>query len=731
MYDHLSSAQNYVLQFKKIVNAINSYSSIIEKLGDDERDALIFLEDSIMIYNPDDPSDYQDTMNLSAHYSDFILKEFDIGLFKRVLSSVIKTLKTKKIIEDSLKKYAKPGKDILEERFREVKARYMRYLKIICNVFNVEDIKSNLLKSSDYSSQFEGVAISINLYKSVLERLDANDKKALDYLEKCITRANPDDSDDYEITIQTKQNYNLLILEANDISKLKLLLSGIVATLNTKKTIEAALKEYTEIGKNALEQKLQDIETEYKRHLKNICDVSTVDEMKDDLLSDSDYTHQFSIIATSIASYKSVLERLDVDYREALDYLEKCITKSNPDDSNEHKITTQMTRNYDLLMLDANNDISKFKPVLLGIVETLKAKEKAKDVLKEYTESGKDFLEQQLQEIEAEYMKSLKNLCNASSLMVMRASLLRSSSYSFRFDSIVNSIAFDNSILERLGDNDKKALNYLEKCITRSNPDDPDDHEITIQVKRNYDLLMLDANNDIDKFKLVLLGIVETLKAKEKAKDALQWDTKLGKDVLEERFQDAETEYMKHLKSICNVSTIDEMKSKLLNNADHSSQFDSIVKSIAFYNSILERLGDNDKKALNYLEKCITRSKPDDSNEHKITTQMTRNYDLLMLDANNDIDKFKLVLLGIVETLKAKKKAKNALREYTKPGKDILEQRLKDVEAKYKKYLKGICNALYFNEMYNNLLRKTDNSSQFKRILGAIKFYSLSYHNFV
>ncbi|ETZ17684.1 hypothetical protein BDCR2A_01384 [Borrelia duttonii CR2A] len=731
MYDHLSSTQNYVLQFKKIVNDVNSYNSIMKKLGDEERDALIFVEDSIMIYNPDDLSDYKSTMDLSANYSDFILKEFDIDVFKRVLSKVVKTLKPKKLIEYFLKDYAEPGKDILEERFKEVKAEYMKHLKSICSVSTVEDIKSNLLSNSDYSSQFDSIVTSIILYRGVLERLDANYKNALDYLEKCITRANPDDSDDYEITIQTKRNYNLLILEANDISKLKLLLSGIVATLNAKKTIEDILKEYTEIGKNALEQKLQDIETEYKRHLKNICDVSTVDEMKDDLLSDSDYTHQFSIIATSIASYKSVLERLDANYKNALDYLEKCITRANPGGLNDHEIIIQMKRNYDLLMLDANNDISKFKPVLLGIVETLKAKEKAKDVLKEYTEPGKDVLEQQLQEIEAEYMKSLKNLCNSSSLMVMRDSLLRSSSYSFRFDSIVSSIAFDNSILERLGDNDKKALNYLEKCITRANPDDSNDYEITIQVKRNYDLLMLDANNDISKFKPVLLGVVETLKAKEKAKDALQWDTKLGKDVLEQQLQEIEAEYMKHLKSICNVSTVDEMKSNLLSNSDYSSQFEGILKSVALYSGILERLGDNDKKALNYLEKCITRSNPDDSNEHKITTQMTRNYDLLMLDANNDIDKFKLVLLGIVKTLKAKKKAKNALREYTKPGKDILEQRLKDAEAKYKKYLKGICNALYFNEMYNNLLRKTDNSSQFKRILGAIKFYSLSYHNFV
>ncbi|AHH07583.1 hypothetical protein BCD_1517 (plasmid) [Borrelia crocidurae DOU] len=734
MYDHLSSAQNYVLQFEGIVNAINSYSSIMKKLGDEERDALIFVEDSIMIYNPNDPSDYKSTMDLSANYSDFVLKEFDIDVFKRVLSKVVKTLKPKKLIESFLKDYAEPGKYILEQRFREVKAEYMKYLKTICNVSTFKNVGRNLLKSSDYSSQFEGVAISINLYKSVLERLDANYKNALDYLEKCITRSNPDDSDDHEIAIHAKRNCNLLVLEANNINKFKLLMSGIVATLNAKKTIEDAIKEYTKIGKDALEQKLQDIETEYKRRLKNICNVSSVDEMKSNLLSDSDYTPQFSSIATSIASYKSVLERLGDNDKEALDFIEKCITRSNPDGLNDYEIIIQMKRmkrNYDLLILDANNDISKFKRVMLGVLETLKAKNKAKNAIKKYSKPGKDVLEQRFQDIKSEYKKYLKNVFNMLSFRKVRANLLKNSNNSFQFENIIRSIGGYNNILERLDVDYRNALDYLEKCITRSNPDDPDDHKITIQVKRNYYVLMLDGNNDIDKIKSTLLGIVETLRVKEKAKDALKGYTKPRKDILEQRFQDAETEYMKHLKNIFNDSYLYDMENNLLINANSLFQFEGIVNSVKLYSGVLERLDVDYRNALDYLEKCITRSNPDDSNDHEITAQMTRNYDLLMLDANNDIDKFKLVLLGVVETLKAKKKVKNALREYTNPGKDILAQRFKDAEAEYMRYLKGICNALYFNEMYNNLLRKTDSSSQFKSILESIHFYSFSYHNFV
>ncbi|WP_038359097.1 BTA121 domain-containing protein surface lipoprotein, partial [Borrelia hispanica] len=731
MYDHLSSTQNYVLQFEGIVNDVNSYSSIMKKLGDEERDALIFVEDSIMIYNPNDPSDYKSTMDLSANYSDFILEEFYIDVFKRVLSKVVKTLKSQKRIEDALKNYVEPGKDILEQRFREVKAEYMKHLKSICNVSTFENVKRNLLKKSDYSSQFEDIAISIDLYKSVFERLDANAKKALDFLEKCITRANPDDSDDHEIIIQAKRNYNLLILESNDISKLKLVLSGIVATLNEKKIVEDVFKEYTKIGKDVLKQKFRDIKVDYMTHLKNICNVSTVDEMESNLLSNSNYTPQFSSIAISIASYKSVLEGLNVDDGKALDFLEKSITRSNSDGLNEHEITIQMKRNYNSLMLDANNDISKFKPVLLGIVETLKAKKKAKNALREYTKPGKDILEQRLQDIKTEYKRHLKNICNVSTVDEMKSNLLSNSNYTSQFSSIAISIASYKSVLEGLDVDDGKALDFLEKSITRSNPDDSHEHEITIQMKRNYNSLMLDANNDISKFKLVLLGVVETLKSKKKAKDALKKYTGVGKDVLEQRFQEVRAEYKKHLKNVCNTFYLYEMENNLLRNANSSFQFENIVKSIALYSGVLERLGDNDKKALGYLEKCITRANPDDSNDHEITTQMTRNYDLLMLDANNDISKFKLVLLGIVETLKAKKKAKNALREYTNPRKDILEQRFKDAEAEYMRYLKGICNTLYFNEMYNNLLRKTDNSSQFKSILESIHFYGFSYHNFV
>ncbi|WP_024653796.1 BTA121 domain-containing protein surface lipoprotein [Borrelia persica] len=732
MCDHLSSTRNYVLLFERIVSDINSYSSIMEKLGDKERDALIFLEDSIMIYNPNDLSDYKITMDLSKNYSDFVLKKFGSDGFKQSLSKVVKTLKSKKIIEDDLKKYIGSGKDILEQRFQEVKAEYMKHLKNICNTFSLYEMQSNLLSNSDYSSQFSSIAISIASYKRVLERLDDNEKKALDFLEKSITRFNPDDSNDHEITMQAKRNYNLLILEANDVSKLKLVLSGIVATLNEKTIVEAALEKYIKIGKDVLEQKLRDIEVDYMKYLKNICNVSTVEEMKDDLLKSSDYSPQFEGIVKFVALYSGVLERLDDNEKKALDFLEKSITRSNPDDSNDHEITIQAKRNYHLLMLDANHDISKFKPVLLGVVKTLNANEKVKDVLKEYAEPGKDVLEQRFQEVKAEYMKHLKAICNMSLLRHMRGYLFKSSDYSPQFEGIVKFVALYSGVLERLDDNEKRALDFLEKCITKSNPDDSNDYEITIQAKRNYDLLMLDANRDISKFKPILLGIVKTLQAKEEAKDALQWYAKSGKDFLEQRFQEVKAEYMKHLKNICNTFYLYEMQSNLLSNSDYSPQFEGITKTIALYNGVLERLDDNEKRALDFLEKCITRSNPDDSNDYEITIQVKRNYDLLMLDANHDISKFKPVLLGIVKTLKAKEEAKNALGEYTKPGKDILEQRFQDAEAEYMKYLKGIFNTSYFSEMYNNLLRKTDNAFKFERILESINFYSVSYHhNFV
>ncbi|WP_038359086.1 BTA121 domain-containing protein surface lipoprotein, partial [Borrelia hispanica] len=407
-------------------------------------------------------------------------------------------------------------------------------------------------------------------------------------------------------------------------------------------------------------------------------------------------------------------------------YLEKCITRANPDDSNDHEITTQMTRNYDLLMLDANNDISKFKLVLLGIVETLKAKKKAKNALREYTNPRKDILEQRFKDAEAEYMRYLKGICNTLYFNEMYNNLLRKTDNSSQFKSILESIHFYGFsyhnfviIMGQLDKDEQNALIFLEYAIINPSFDDPNDHEIIISAKRNYSFLTL-YEDDISKLKLVLSGIVRTLKEKKLAEDALQKYTRIEKDVLEQRFQVIKTKYMKHLKNICNISSIDEMKSNLLNNADHSLQFRNIVESINYHISIEERLNIDEKNALAFLESVITIF---NQSNLEFVTHTKYNFYIFILQIGN-IDRLKAILLGIVKMLNATIEIEKVLENYSGANKEQFIQRLQKENTNYIKLLKRVCNTYSFVKMYSDLLNRADDVLQFISIDIDLKYYT-------
>ncbi|WP_024653174.1 BTA121 domain-containing protein surface lipoprotein [Borrelia persica] len=726
MCDYLSDKANHTFQFASIINIINSYNNVMAKLSEEEKIALTFLENSAIIYNTNDPGDYEITLRTKHNYNQLILNTHDIDKFKLVLANVVSTLKAKKELEEALANYNGLDKDALIRKFKNQEIDYMRYLKNILDIpsvekmYNIEEIYNNLLRQTSNKSEFKIYSDIINsynkTYKDIIKQLSDKEKNALTFLENAITKKNPDDIYDYKLITQTTQNYNQFISSITNIRKLKAALSHTVTILNKKSAAEEALKQYTKVGKNVLEQILKNLTNTYVNYLKIIC--GTFSKMYSSLLWQIDISFQFANFIETINFYGSIVTQLNNEERVALDFLTDAITSPNPDD---YEITLRAIKTYNRFILDTN-DIHKLKAALSGIVMTLNTRYAVQEALKEYTKPGKYIFAQKLEDAETSYVKSLKSICNTPSIKEMYDNLSSKGKNISQFESVANTISFYNNIIGKLNDEERNALIFLEKSITTPNPDDPDDDKVTIHAKQNYNRFILDSD-DINKLKTDLSGIVATLKVKKEIKENLANYNGLDKETLTQKLEDAEAAYVKYLKNICSTYFVEGMY-KILSKGKNISQFESITSTINFYNNIIGKLNDEEKNALIFLEKSITtpNSDSDDAYDHWITIQIKQTFDRFILDLDvDDIGKLKVVLADIVKTINAKEE--NTLQRYARVENNLLVQRLKDTETKYMKHLKIICNTFSVGEMRYNLSNKTNRVYEFKNIISSINFY--------
>ncbi|UPA11397.1 hypothetical protein bpSLO_001255 (plasmid) [Borrelia parkeri] len=707
-----ASETNDIHIFKSIAKVIQYYNNNIEKLNDDEKEALIFLQYSITKPNPDDPNDYSIIINAQANLHKVILN-FNIYELKSILSKIILTLKAKKEVKDALTNYSGLLKNTFTKKLEESTTQFANLLKNICN--NAPDIDEmyNNLSTTNNANVFEAIASDIKNYNNIIEQLNDDEKGALTSLANLITKPNPDDSDEHNIITHAQTNLYRLILNL-DIDKLKKAISGIVITLDAKKDVEDSLKVYTGLLKDTLTKMLKDTTTSYENHLKRICNTPDFDEMYNNLLTTNN-ANVFEAIASDIKNYNNIIEQLNDNEKGALTSLANLITKPNPNVPNDHNIITHAQENLYKLIL--NFDIDKLKKAISGIVITLDAKKDVEDSLKDYNEPLKYTLTKMLKNTTTSYENHLKRICNTPDFDEMYNNLLTTNNANI-FENIVSMIKSHNNIIEQLNDDEKETLTFLQYSITKPNPDDSDEHNIITYVQENLYRLIL--NLDIDKLKKAISDIVITLKAKKDVEDSLKDYNGPLKDTLTKMLKDTITSYENHLKRICNTPDFDEMYNNL-STTNNANVFENIVSIIKNYNNIIEQLNDDEKGALTFLQHSITQPNPDDSDEHNIIPHAQTNLYRLIL--NLDIDKLKKAISGIVITLNEKKDIKDSLKDYNEPLKYTLTKMLKYITTLYENHLKRICNTPDFDEMYNNL-STTNNANVFEPIVSIIKDYN-------
>ncbi|WP_206740940.1 BTA121 domain-containing protein surface lipoprotein [Borrelia hermsii] len=704
---------NNTSQFEKIISAIEHYNNVTKQLDDNEKNALDFLEKSISQPNPDDNTPINHT---KENFYKLILN-ISIDAIKETLAGILLTLSIKKTAKENLEKYNGPTKETLAQRLEDATIQYAKHLKNICNTNNFAEMHSNLSKKTSNSVPFEEIVNIIKHYNNITKQLNDNEKNALNFLEDSITKLNPYDPDDYEITMQTKKHFGDLLLNLS-INNLKESLADTILTLNAKKAAEDSLENYTEVGKDKIKQRLADATIQYIKHLKSISNTNNVTEMYCNLASKTNNVSLFEEITNNI-NYSNKVEQLNDNEKNALNFLEDSISQPNPDVRDDTSLITHTKKHFYKFILNTMTD--KFKESLAGIVLTLNAKKAAKDALANYTGTAKTTLAQKLEDATIQYAKHLKNICNTDNFAEMHNNLLNKTNNTPQFEEITTTIKLYNDATEQLNDNEKNALNFLEDSISQPNPDVQDDNSLITHTKEHFYKFILYIHTD--KLKESLEGIVLTLNAKKAAKDALANYTGIApKTTLAQKLEDATTQYIKHLKNICNTENFAEMHNNLLNKTNNSSQFEEITTAIKLYNKVTEQLNEDYKDALTFLKYAITKPNPENPYNYFIIKNTQANFNQLTLYMY--IEKFEEALAGIILTLSAKKAAEEALANHTGKVKDIIAQNLDDSETQYVKYLKNICNTENFAEMHNNLLNKTNNSSQFEYIANIIKHYN-------
>ncbi|WP_024655177.1 BTA121 domain-containing protein surface lipoprotein [Borrelia hispanica] len=749
IYNNLSVKTDDASQFKSIVNFIN-YHEIMKQLNEKEKDALAFLEDSVTNPNPDDPDDD----NLIAHSKQafylLIMETDDINKLQSVLLGIVSALNSKQVAETLLVNYNGPDKDALAQQLKDTKVKYIGYLKRMCDTYFSDEMYSNFSEQIYDELQFKVVADKIKFYNDVIKRLDENERNALMFLEKAIMNFNPDDPDDHKITIQTKEKYMRFILDTNDISKLRIVLSDIVKTLDVKQETEKVLASYDWLNKDALTQKLQDAEVVYMKYLKRI--YNSFEETHDRLSGKTDSVSEFKSITDAVRRYSyvydNVIVKFDENYKEALMFFEKAITNFNPDDPDDHKITIQAKEKYMRFILDTN-DIFHLRVVLsivlTSIVETLDVKQEAEKVLANYDGLNKDILAQKLQDAEIKYMKYVKSTYKR---FEGRDDELSGKTDSVsEFKNITDEIRLYGdvykNVIEKLNENEREALMFLEKAIMNFNSDDPDDHKITIQAKENYIQCIWDTN-DISNLKIALSDIVKTLDVKQEIEKVLANYDWIDKDAFTQKLQDAEVVYMKYLKSICN--TFEGMYDRLSGKTNNASEFRSIADEIRFYSDVYDKvirnLNGDEREAIIFLKNSITDSNVGYPGDHFITYSKDDFYRFLL---SRNIYEVREIASGIVEALKLKKVAERFVENYNDLLKyDFMEQ-VRGGEINYMRELKGLCSINYrswpvserhlvtFDDMHRFLAERAAivGKVKFEYVLMHIRSFRDGYHDFI
>ncbi|ETZ17643.1 hypothetical protein BDCR2A_01449 [Borrelia duttonii CR2A] len=749
IYNNLSVKTDDVFQFKSIVNFIN-YHEIMKQLNEKEKDALAFLEDSVTNPNSDDPDDDNLITHSKQAFYLLIMETDDINKLQSALSNIVSALNTKQVAETLLANYNGPDRDALAQQLKDTKVKYVGYLKRMCDTYFSDEMYSNLSEQIYDEFQFKVIADKIRFYNDVIKRLDENEREALMFLEKAIMNFNPDDPDDHKITIQAKENYMQFILNTNDISKLRVVLSDIVKTLDVKQETEKILASYDWLNKDLLTQKLQDAEVVYMKYLKSI--YNSFEETHDRLSGKTDSVVEFRSITDAVRRYSyvydNVIVKLDENYKDALMFFEEAITNFNPDDPDDHKITIQAKEKYMRFIL-GTNDIFHLRVVLsivlTSIIKTVDVKQEAEKVLANYDGLDKDVLAQKLQDAEIKYMKYVKSTYKHFEGRYDELSEKTDSVVEFR--SIIDEIRrygdVYKNVIEKLNENEREALMFLEKAIMNFNSDDPDDHKITIQAKESY-IQCIRNTNDISNLKIALSDIVKTLDVKQETEKVLANYDWIDKDAFTQKLQDTKIKYVKYLKSICN--TFEGMYDRLSDKTNDASEFRSIADEIRLYSNVYDKiirnLNDDEREAIIFLKNSITDSNVGYPGDHFITYSKDDFYRFLL---SRNIYEVREIASGIVEALKVKKVAERFVENYNDLLKYDFMGQVRGGEIHYMRELKGLCSINYrsfpvserhlvtFDDMHRFLAKRAVivGKFQFEYVLMYMRSFRDGYHDFI
>ncbi|WP_024654603.1 BTA121 domain-containing protein surface lipoprotein, partial [Borrelia hispanica] len=745
-----------VPRFKSIAHSISYYISEIKHLNDEEKDALDFFEGSITEINPDDSDDYK----LITHAKeDFYLLLEHIGIdnlqFQKFLSGIVIILNAIKVAEKTIRNYDSSIKDMLIQKLRNVKAEYIKYLKNICNTSSFDEVYNNLSVKIYDASRFANI-LNYIIYHNMINQLSNEERAALAFLEDSVTTSSSDATGNFKSIIHTKQTFYQLILGTADVNKFIPALRVVAATLIEKKLTEEALLNCHGSEKDVFMQELKDSETIYINCLKTICSTFFVEEMNSNLLCEADYAYHFEILRKKILAYNDfydkILEQLSSDEKKALNFLKNAITSSNLDNPDDDKMTIQAKQNYNRLILNAGNTgvIDKLRGILSFIVKTLDVKEAVEQALAKYNigwPSRKDVIVQRLQDNETEYIRHLKTFFGTSlpnELYDNYNYALKSTQCMSDFDNTLYAIKFYRDIyaqvLEKLDSDKIDASTFLGNAISIPDPSDPDDlRVIKTATEAFYGFCEDSLSVGIVRLEKVLSGIAGILNEKEGVERILAMYNGPDKDVLIKRLKDKETEYVRRLKTACYAFKSDDLYKNLLGTLQYGLEFKSIIvediKSYHdIYDQVLEKLN-NDKMraALTFLETAI--SIPDLTNPGDLgiinkTRQTFCDFCKFFLDTDS-IVRLERALSGIVETLSKKEGVERILAEYGGPNKNILTQRLKDIETEYSKYLKNICSHDSIYDMENSLLSNANNASSFIGIETEVTSCNSKYINII
>ncbi|UPA12763.1 BTA121 domain-containing protein surface lipoprotein [Borrelia venezuelensis] len=707
---HKLTTINNADTFENIINTIKHYNNVTEQLNVDEKEALSFLENSITKLNPNNPNNQSIITNINENLNKLILN-LSTDQLKSILSNIILTLNTKKEAKDSLDNYNNPLKDILTKILKDTSIQFTDLLISICNTPNFDEMHHNLSKINN-ADTFENIINTIKHYNNVTEQLSNDKKEALSFLQYSIIKPNPDDSSNHSIITNAQKNLHKLILNT-DIDKLKSMLSNIIRTLNTKKEAENSLANYNGTLKDTFIQRLENASTQFTDLIINICNTSNFDEIHQNL-STINNADIFENIINTIKHYNNVIKQHLNNYeKEALVILGNSIaTKIKR--INKLIIKEQISLSKFII----NLSIDKLKSILSNIMLILKTKKEAEDSLENYNGPLKNTFIKKLENASIQFTDLLKRTYNGSNFDTMYHHLSITNAYLFK--DITSNIKDYNNVIKQLNNEEQETLTSLANLITKPNPNDPNDHNIITNTQASLNKLIL--NLSIDKLKSILSNIIPTLKAKKEAEDSLTNYNNPLKNTLTKKLEDVTTQVINTLRSIYNTPNFDEIYHNLSTTNNTAQLFESVASDIKNYNNIIKQLNDDEKGALTFLENSITKPNPNDPNDHNIITNTQASLNKLI--TNLSIDKLKLILSNIIPTLKAKIYAENSIINQDDPLKNTLIKVLEDAITQYTNTLKNICNTLYFDEIYRNLLTTNNTAQLFEAIASDIKDYN-------